>query len=392
MDKQGLKHRVSFFIRRIITPFFKIIPKQNNLVLFSAWFGEKYIDNTKYLYEYLLDDPSLCVVWITRNPSVYNMLKEKRFPVAKASSLKGIWLQLRANVCFSTVQFYDFNCWLVNNCIFIDLGHGNMIKDPGSIIHNEYAKRIQQHHLSNMHYYAVVPSSYAKHYYKQIVDVDDSHIIISDFARNDVFIDAKLRIGKNSIIESYSQKRRIVYMPTHRSDGKRELCLEKILPVYEINELCERTNSVFIIKKHYYHRNENADFSSYPHIIDISKNDDIDPQVLLFQADILITDYSSCFIDYLLLNRPIIFYQFDYNYYINNERSLFIDFEKENFAPVIKLKEQLVSIIEEVINRGNVDYLENLKNITRLFFDNPVQSGGRKMDSELLKDLIKKYN
>lgn len=385
-----IKTTISISIRKILFRLVCLIPKQKNLVLFSAWFGEKYIDSTKYLYEYFLTDSAYEVYWITKSSSIYEQLKNKKYPVAYASSFKAKLLLIRAQVCFSTVQFSDFNCWYLGNCFYIDLGHGNMIKDPGSILHDKESRNVQNYLLKYMHYYAIVPSTYAKHYYKQVVELDDSNIIVSDFARNDVFIDSKLREGKNQLLQEYYNRRIIVYMPTHRSDGKKSLKLEDVLPLKEIDGLCENTKSIFVIKKHFYHRNEKLDLSQYNNIIDITNVEDIDPQVLLYQADVLITDYSSCFIDYLLLCRPIVFFQFDFDYYIKEERSLFIDFEKENFAPVVKDKNELVSVIRRVIEYGNSNYKDNLNRITKIFFDNPVQTGGRKKDKEIMELLLQK--
>lgn len=383
--------KIKLLIRKLFFHVIWLIPKRKRLILFTAWFGEKYIDNTKYLYEYLLENTDYVVYWITKNQRVYQNLKDMNYPVVLANTFKSLFLQIRAQVCFSTVQFSDYKYWYLGNCIYIDLGHGNMIKDPGSILYDKLSRNIHNYILKHIHYYAIVPSAYAKHYYKQIVELEDSNIIISDFARNDVFIDSRLREEKNVFLDKYNNKRRIVYMPTHRSDGKVTLDLEKILPLKEIDDLCKKTNSVFIIKKHFYHRNEKLDLSVYDNIVDITNREEIDPQVLLYQADILMTDYSSCFIDYLLLSRPIIFYQFDYDYYINQERSLFIDFEKENFAPVVKEKNKLISIIHNSIENGINEYKGNLQRITNMFFDNPKQTGGRKKDKDIMESLIKKY-
>ncbi len=392
MRKIDIKADVLFFIRCIVTSFLRLIPKKKNLVVFSAWFGEKYIDNTKYLYEYLLSDPNYNVYWITKNKSVFLHLKGCECPVALSSSLKGIYLQLRAQVCFSTVQFSDFNSWLVGNSIYIDLGHGNMIKDPGEIIRNPKGQRVERYLLKTLDYYAIIPSEYAKHYYQQVVRVSEDRIFISDFARNDVFIDSRLREGKNQIVDRIARDRRkIVYMPTHRSDGKIRLNLEAVLPLDEIEQLCRHTNSVFFIKRHFYHRNERMDLSAFTCIFDITDEETIDPQVLLFQADILVTDYSSCFIDYLLLNRPIVFFQFDYDYYIHNERSLFIDFKTANFAPVTYDSSSFVQSLYYALVEGNSDYKDNLKKITSLFFDNPSQTGGREKDKSILDYLVNRH-
>ena len=378
-----------FLLRKVLTPLICIIPKKNNLILFTAWFGEKYIDNTKYVYEYLLNDSKYNIYWITNNEEIYHQLSTKRYPVAKFLSLKGLILQLRAKVLFSTVQFADYNMWIVRKCIYIDLGHGNMIKDPGSILFDKRAQKVQNYYLRNLAYYAILPSTFAKKYYKKIVNVKDENIFISDFARNDVFVDATIREGKNLLVSSFASGRKtIVYMPTHRSDGNKPLNLEQVLPLDEIQLFCEQTNSVFIIKKHYYHRNEVINLDGYNRILDITSQTDIDPQVLLFQADVLITDYSSCFIDYLLLHRPIVFYQFDYDYYVNNERQLFIDFEAEHFAPIVKNKEDFVRVLSKINANGLKGFEEDRQRVTSVFFENPQQKNGRAGVVRIMESLL----
>ena len=46
--------------------------------------------------------------------------------------------------------------------------------------------------------------------------------------------------------------------------------------------------------------------------------DYIDMQELLVASDVLISDYSSCIPEYLILNKPSFIYAVDYNYYNNN--------------------------------------------------------------------------
>lgn len=40
---------------------------------FGAWFGEKYADNSKYLFEYVnKNHPEIRVIWVTRNENIIN--------------------------------------------------------------------------------------------------------------------------------------------------------------------------------------------------------------------------------------------------------------------------------------------------------------------------------
>jgi len=83
----------------------------------------------------------------------------------------------------------------------------------------------------------------------------------------------------------------------------------------KLNDFLKKLNYVFIIKSH--QNSENILKIKYSNIIDISKNN-IDSQELMKYSDLMITDYSSIFIDFMLLNRPILFYAYDYEKYKNN--------------------------------------------------------------------------
>ena len=392
MDGLTIRQKIWFSIRTCVYYFinsiFSIIPKKKNLVLFSAWFGQKYIDNTRYVYEYLLFNSDYKVLWLTKNINVYKSLKQEGKPVALFNSFKGKWSQIRAQAVFSTIQFSDYDYWLLSRCFFIDLSHGHPIKDPGQIVKNRMGQLIQSTILRRINYFAIVASNFSKNHYHDAVDIPKDRIFISDFARNDVLFDETLRIGKNHIVDEMKKGRKaIVYMPTHRSDGKIKMNMAELLPLDKIQRLCEDKNYVFIIKKHYYHSSENEDLSNYSNIFDIT-HDDIDPQVLLYQADILISDYSACFIDYMLLRRPLVFYQYDYDYFREKERSFYIDFKEINIAPIAYKREELYDAIMSVISSGD-SYLENrMKFAKEVYFDNINHNNACKKIKDILDSLM----
>lgn len=376
---------------QLVHSFLRLIPKEKGLVLCNAWFGQKYIDNTKYVYEYLLSHSNYKVYWVTKNPIIYNKLREEKKPVVMFNSFRGVIKQIRAQAVFSTVQFNDFNQWLLTNTIYIDLGHGHPIKDPGKAFVEEPLLTVQKMRLKNVHYYGIKASEFAKEKHRDVVPVSPDHIFISDFARNDVFIDESLRIGKNIIVEEFkNDKKAIVYMPTHRSDGKKTMNLSDILPLDEIQAFCKKNNYVFIIKKHFYHRNEVMDLSEYSNIFDITNVDDIDPQVLLYQTDVLISDYSACYIDFLLLNRPLLFYQYDLEEYQKQERSLYIPFESLDIAPIAYNKSEFIEKLNVACNPEDL-YAEKRRAFTPHYFMNTKQDNGREKVKVILDQLMREY-
>src|SRR5699024_12693871 len=72
---------------------------------------------------------------------------------------------------------------------------------------------------------------------------------------------------------------------------------------------------------------ENLDLSSYINFaFYASLHEDILELYLI--ADMLITDYSSVFFDYAILQRPMLFYVYDIDTYRDQLRGFYIDFEK----------------------------------------------------------------
>src|SRR5690554_1665010 len=70
--------------------------KKENLWVFGEWHGFGYSDNSKYLFEYVLEnEPSVDPVWITKDNAIYKELKALGLPVVKAYSKQGFRYCLR---------------------------------------------------------------------------------------------------------------------------------------------------------------------------------------------------------------------------------------------------------------------------------------------------------
>ena len=63
---------------------------------------------------------------------------------------------------------------------------------------------------------------------------------------------------------------------------------------------------------------------------------------LLKYTDILITDYSSIYFDFLLLNRPILFFDYDYDEYSSNMNGFVYDYQETAPGPKVTSQQALV--------------------------------------------------
>jgi CDP-glycerol glycerophosphotransferase (TagB/SpsB family) len=159
------------------------------------------------------------------------------------------------------------------------------------------------------------------------------------YPRNDIFFKKQDRLDSlfcdkfiEKIILENRNKKILLYTPTHRENNTK-LALDLEL----LNEVLKSMNSLFIIKLHpfileFYSRVEEK---SYSNIFFHNAYGDIYP--LLKYVDILVSDYSSIVYDFLLLNRPIIFYIYDIHEYVKNV-SLLFDFDE--YSPGIKVYSQ----------------------------------------------------
>ena len=102
----------------IYIPFWHLLrgfPRNPNLWVFGAWFGEKYTDNAKELFEYVTaNDEAINAVWITRNKYIYNKLNQQNIKCYMNNSFKGIFICMRAKLFIFSSTKYDINPLLTN--------------------------------------------------------------------------------------------------------------------------------------------------------------------------------------------------------------------------------------------------------------------------------------
>ncbi|MBE2919756.1 hypothetical protein HPK02_13235 [Anoxybacillus flavithermus] len=116
-------------VKLFIYNFSKVIPKQKKLFVFGSWFGNKFSDNSKYIFLHALNDNDIKAVWITKSKSVYNEMKKKGInEVLLSNSIEGIWTQLRAKVFFTSTGVYDMNEYLMGGALHVNLWHGLPLK------------------------------------------------------------------------------------------------------------------------------------------------------------------------------------------------------------------------------------------------------------------------
>lgn len=293
--------------------------RDDRLWLFSAWEGQKYADNSKYLFEYVIKyHKEITCVWQTKNKEVYDLLKQKRYNVQLIGTKESIQTQKKAGVVIYTNGLDDFgDNPYIYGAKLVSVWHGVGFKK----IYRSQLPKMNKFRLFLSNYkwdffswtkrdLTIITSEYHK---KQCLEGfhlnRKSKFYLAGQPRNDIFAcDIKydsVFLNQN-IISALQGKKIILYMPTFRENNS--ILLEQIELLYkseEFKKVLTENNAIFVSKLHYLCR---GNIKSNECMLLLNDEDVIDTQRLLGIADILITDYSSCAIDFALLKRPIIFY------------------------------------------------------------------------------------
>ncbi|GGK24573.1 hypothetical protein GCM10011583_65730 [Streptomyces camponoticapitis] len=135
----------------------------------------------------------------------------------------------------------------------------------------------------------------------------------------------------------------VLYAPTFRGMPKKGRAVQ--LPL-DVRRFAQRFGDeyVLLVRAHYL---ESAVLPVCPPgtVIDVSGYHDVSE--LLCLADALITDYSSIMFDYVLLDRPMIFFAPDLDAYVAARGSYF-DLRAEAPGPVVETQDELLRAMDEL--------------------------------------------
>ncbi|MGP6148697.1 CDP-glycerol glycerophosphotransferase family protein [Priestia flexa] len=323
----------------------ELIPSSKNIWVFGAWYGKRYSDNSRYLFEHVIkNEPTIKAVWITKEEKIRKELIEKGLNVYKANSILGFWYCSRAKVSFFTSSLDDINRIASSHSIQVQLWHGTPLKKIGyddDIYTNkkddQITKKIKERlfpFLKNEWNFTISPSNYVSRFFYTAFKIDYENILVTGYPRGDIILAENPKKIKfiEDLKKQYTSEKIIMYTPTFRSNSSDFTEVFNKTQLIELDTLLNLHNAIFIVKMHYINEKEIekivSEFNT-TRIIFMKASHENDLNYLLPWVDMLITDFSSVFFDFLLLkDRPIIFYPFDYENYMQHERNFYVDYNK----------------------------------------------------------------
>ena len=372
------------------------IPKKKNSVVFISRFDNYYDGNLKYLFEYVkLNRNSLEAKYILSDIKSLG-LEDNSLDLIEFPSLSSIAAILRSKYLIT-----DGNGWAAQYKNFmafrskkIQVWHGNGIKKIGLMNPNLLKNYPKYKRLITYKYpkYDVVMMPSKTQAMNRHKAFNYSQVMINGLPRNDQFFEEKKPNFKHDDLEELITKvviknqKLIVYMPTWRK-VRNSLDSSEVLDYDSLNDFCKQSNALFVIKQH---PKDQLDLfvSNRENIYYLEKHIDIYP--LLKYSDCLITDYSSIYLDYLLLDKPILFYVYDYHDYINQERELQYDFKSVTPGPMIHSFTDLINELMAVFNLDH-DFSKQRSDVRDYFFHYKDDKSSKRLIDYIINDLSEEF-
>lgn len=162
--------------------------------------------------------------------------------------------------------------------------------------------------------YGLIGCDSLKEIYSEVWGISENKLIPSGMPRLDHFLDKDvIQQSKEEIYTKYpnlQDKKIILYAPTYRGLNQRSAYFDySVIDFDKLYQMCKKENYILLFKQHHFIQTDVPIPDEYKDtLIEIK---DININKLFYITDILITDYSSCFYDFTLLKKPMLFYAFD---------------------------------------------------------------------------------
>ncbi|MBS4218972.1 CDP-glycerol glycerophosphotransferase family protein [Bacillus sp. FJAT-49711] len=360
----------------------KFVPKSRKLVVFGGENGQGFRGNTKYLFLEMSKNPDIKCVWISKNNKVTSYLLRQGFQAYIHHSLKGIYYQLRAKLVIHSHSINDdFSKPFLGGAISYNTWHGvglkkvwgankntfsyKVLHDPNPV-NRFFGKFVVKTNLAKTNY-IVSTSETVSSYYPETFLVPKENVLELGQVRNDVFFN---KTEEDEEIPDWIKKEKVIlYMPTHRNFGKLEKDINLVFDFQRLNGLCGEKGYTFLIKRHMYSTGQVP--SIYERIVDISEMP-YDPQLLLKYTDILLTDYSSCYTDFLLLDRPVLFYCYDLELYLQKSNEMYFNYFDVTPGPKVNHFQKLLAELDNLMEDLTL-FKEERKRVLDIFYSKENQ-------------------
>jgi CDP-glycerol glycerophosphotransferase len=364
-----------------------LVPRRNNQWAFGCWSGHRFGDNAGAVFQHLGEHPEddVAIAWITNEASIRDQLRAEGVRAYLAWSPGGIWWTLRSGVFVYDSLPKDINFWLSRGARLVLLRHGIGIKKIERAIDATDHRLYQLFHgtaLQRTFWRVVLPwhlpvpdllmacspthATQGQWFY----GTEPDKIRITGFARHDRLLPAppQDRTAIPTVGPGVPADRPVfVYLPTFREGMARQSFDWDVL-----SAAAEAADVTIAVKLHYVDADRGVlgtdalTDSAHLRMIDPL----MDPSEAYPHADGMISDFSSAPFDFMLLERPIVYYVPDLESLVDH-RPLMYDLADVAVGPLCHDEAELTAALLAARERGLGDHRARYEELRRRFHTCP---------------------
>ena len=336
--------------------FIRKHPKQ---MLFASFGGRSFNDSPKAIYDEICKRSEFEdweIIWAFVNPDAIVVPRGKKIKIDSPSFFKAL-LQSRVWISNSGM---DRNISLnIRNIIKVETWHGTPLKKIGGEEEQNSlgGKNIIKGPVDNATI-RCAQSQYDLKIFQRIFHASEESFLLCDLPRNDeLLMYSSSKVG--SIKETLNipkNKKIILYVPTYREylwdDNGKNLIAP---PIHLANWKQKLGQEYILLFRAHYTIGTALNIQTDEFLIDVSKYPNLNDLYAI--ADMMISDYSSCFFDYSILDRPMFCFAYDLDEY-KEKRGLYVDLTKELPCRVNETEDEL---LDDILRLNYFDSSEKTK-------------------------------
>jgi len=318
------------------------LPRDGRLLVFGAPL-DRFADNAAYLYLQMSRSPGLRCVWITGSRDLVGRLRAAGYEAELRLSRAGIRASLRAGWFVVTAYASDVNRWTFDGARLLNLWHGvplktierDMTHGPMAALHAARRPRsplaLALADETRMPDVLLSTSAFiSRRCFSSAFGIPTERCLDFGYPRADHFFAAQdqppsdLLIKRRDVWQRVRDAHFVVgYFPTWRDDDS-PFMERSGFSLERLAEIVAAQGGLLLFKPHF---NTELTLPAGQAVV-LQPDDDLNAYLPLCSA--LITDYSSVAFDFMLLDRPILYFVPDLEHY---RRSRGLYFEPEEMMP-----------------------------------------------------------
>lgn len=351
--------------------------------------GERFADSSKYLYLYAREQPGVRAVWIGTDERLVTQLRETGYEAYTPRSLAGKRALLRAGHWFEThgpiAPEYSGRARLIH------LSHGNYLKVMLNDHTRDWPAVVQllfDFFFERRRSYVVTGSGPPIQNLQSMRETSAEKALVTGLPRNDVLFESVSdeQLGLNeTALETLRDRAAegpvILYAPTYREGyGEQNgVPLSDLdLGLAAVDEMLEPYDATLYIS-HHPATTLDRDLADFDNVRILDSGGDLYP--FMRECDVLVTDYSGIFYDFLLLDRPMIFFAPDLRSYLR-DRELYFDYEEHVPGPIATEPGEFVASLQRILD-GEDGYEGERAGVREEFYDDPDGNASERLFRQL---------